>query len=92
MVLDLYQICEFVIRLTATLTGTKGTKLQFPWCVKQPFVLKRRLPTFGNPELDSKHALGLDCRSQGRSFNHVAHSQGSTRHVSALHQQPDNEG
>ncbi len=47
--------------------------------------------TFGNPELDSKHPLCMNCRSHGGSFNHVAHTQNSVWQIPALHQQPENE-
>lgn len=57
---------------------------------KHLLVLTWRISTFGNPELDSKHPLSLNCRSQGWSFNHIAHTQNATWQKPALHQQPDN--
>lgn len=55
----------------------------------QPLVLKIRQSTFGNPQLDSKHPLCLDCRSQGRRFHQVADSQNFSRYIPALDQQPE---
>lgn len=45
-----------------------------------------RESTFGNPELDSENPLSINCRSQGGSFNHVAHTQNRAWQISTLHQ------
>lgn len=53
---------------------------------KHPSVLKQKAFTLCNPELDSKHPLGMDLRAEGRCFYQVAHGQGGAWLKPALHQ------